>query len=133
MISIKHRYDIEMLWKKYKYEVMWHDQNSYNRIRKMMKDKYEYYEVRDMIHSALLIEPSKGSVVNAFSHVWGYFKKICEPSEKELFKKLKEQYVLDQVETTTLIYFIYCMAMFYDVTYLKDSSLIKNFKIKIAN
>ena len=29
-----------------------------------------------MIDEALLIEPSIGSVCNAFDHMWGYFKNV---------------------------------------------------------
>ncbi|GGI43353.1 DUF1722 domain-containing protein [Mammaliicoccus stepanovicii] len=124
---MKNRFAIEMLWKEYKYEVMWHNQNSYNLIREMMKEEVEYNEIRDAILDALMIQPSKGSVINTFCHLWGYFKKICTESEKEQFKRLHNQYLVGQVTERKLIFFIYCMSQFYNIHYLKESSLIKNF------
>ncbi|BAE17235.1 YbgA family protein [Staphylococcus saprophyticus] len=129
MSIIKHRHEMELLWKAYKYEVMWHSQQSYNEIREMLKGQCEYRDVEEAIDHALSIQPSKGSVINTFSHIWGYFKKFCSASEKALFKKLKAQYLLDRIDTHTLIFFIYCMTRYYDVTYLKESTLIKNFSI----
>ncbi|AKS68135.1 type II DNA modification enzyme [Staphylococcus schleiferi] len=121
------RHEIEVLWKTYKYEVMWHHQNSYNLIRTTLKGDCNYDEVKALIDQALAIEPTKGSVINALSHMWGYFKKMCRPSEKHLYESLKTHYLLDQVEEDTLILFLYCMAMTYDVQYIKESSIIKNF------
>jgi len=127
--KIKERQAIEILWKTHKYEVMWHDQKSYNRIREMLKANCTYDEVENEIQNALSMQPSKGSVVNAYSHVWGYFKKFCRVSEKKLFKKLKDQYLADQISETTLLQFIYCMTIYYNIQYLKESSLIQNFSM----
>ena len=41
-----------------------------------------------MIDDALLIEPSIGSVCNAFDHMWGYFKKCAEEEERQQSKLL---------------------------------------------
>lgn len=106
---------------------MWHHQNSYNLIRTTLRGDCDYDEVKALINQALTIKPTRGSVINALSHMWGYFKKMCRPSEKHLYESLKTHYLLDQVEEDTLILFLYCMAMTYDVQYIKESSIIKNF------
>lgn len=131
MSAINQRHEVELLWKAYKYEVMWHSQKSYDHIRAMMKAHDAYNEVQDAISDALSIQPSQSSIINAFCHIWGYFKKFCRDSDIALFKKLKAQYEQGRIDEDTLIFFLYCMTMFYDVTYLKTSTLIQ--KCSIAN
>ncbi len=46
-------------------------------IRNALKTDLSLHQVQQMIDVALLIEPSIGSVCNAFDHMWGYLK-MCE-------------------------------------------------------
>lgn len=86
MSIIKHRHEMELLWKAYKYEVMWHSQQSYNEIREMLKGQCEYRDVEEAIDHALSIQPSKGSVINTFSHIWVILKSFVAPQRKHYLK-----------------------------------------------
>lgn len=70
---MKERGHIEQLWREEKYHVLLHSQQSYQMIRNALKTDLSLHQVQQMIDDALLIEPSIGSVCNAFDHMWGYF------------------------------------------------------------
>ena len=71
---MKERGKIEKLWREEKYRVLFHDQNSYHSIRTLLKSPTTLDEVEEHIANALTITLTKGSVINAFEHMWGYFK-----------------------------------------------------------
>lgn len=73
---MKERGYIEQLWREEKYHVLLHSQQSYQIIRNALKTDLSIHQVQQMIDDALLIEPSIGSVCNAFDHMWGYFKNV---------------------------------------------------------
>ena len=73
---MKERGHIEQLWREEKYHVLLHSQQSYQMIRNALKTDLSLHQVQQMIDDALLIEPSIGSVCNAFDHMWGYFKNV---------------------------------------------------------
>ncbi len=81
------RYQIEQLWRQYKYEVLWHNQNSYNNIRETMKQSPSYEDIALLISDALTIKPTKGSIINTYEHMWGYFKK-CVVRQKMNSRKI---------------------------------------------
>ena len=41
----------------------------------MLKGDPSLKEVQNEIANALAITPTKGSIINAYDHMWGYFKK----------------------------------------------------------
>ncbi|QPT05089.1 YbgA family protein [Staphylococcus carnosus] len=114
----------EKLWSRYKYEVLWHDQNAYNDIRFLMNNDVEIEIIQQKIQYALNKQPSKGSIINAYCHMWGYFKKISTEQEKQLFKKLKTDFENHIITEKVLIDFIKKLADLYEVTYLKQSTII---------
>lgn len=65
---MKERGHIEQLWREEKYHVLLHSQQSYQMIRNALKTDLSLHQVQQMIDDALLIEPSIGSVCNAFDH-----------------------------------------------------------------
>ncbi|PTE95127.1 DUF1722 domain-containing protein, partial [Staphylococcus equorum] len=113
------RYQIEQLWRQYKYEVLWHDQNSYNKIRERMKQNPTYGDIASLISYALILKPTEGSIINAYDHMWGYFKKIRSSSENEFQKSLKYQFQQHKIDETYLLEFLKSMAYFYNVDYIK--------------
>ncbi|MDG0843078.1 YbgA family protein [Staphylococcus equorum] len=121
-------YQIEQLWRQYKYEVLWHNQNSYNNIRETMKQSPSYEDIALLISDALTIKPTKGSIINTYDHMWGYFKKMCSSSENEFQKDIKYQFQQHKIDETYLLEFLKSMADFYNVDYIKQSSIIKSLK-----
>lgn len=73
---MKERGHIEQLWREEKYHVLLHSQQSYQMIRNALKTDLSLHQVQQMIDDALLIEPSIGSVCNAFDRMWGYLKNV---------------------------------------------------------
>ncbi|KAB2478415.1 DUF1722 domain-containing protein [Staphylococcus arlettae] len=116
----------EKLWSRYKYEVLWHDQKTYNDIRYLMNNDAQIELVQQKIQYALNKQPSKGSIINAYCHMWGYFKKISTEQEKQLFIKLKIDFENQIIREKELIDFIKRLADLYEVTYLKQSTIINN-------
>lgn len=117
----------ELLWAKHKYEVMWHSQNHYLAIRERLKQEVDINDIQSLIDEALVIKPTKGSIVNTFDHLWGYFKKICEIDEKKQYIALKENFINEKEAASVLIEFIQKLTIRYKVDYLLNSSLLYKF------
>ena len=58
-----------------------------------------------MIDDALLIEPSIGSVCNAFDHMWDILKKCANEEERQQSKLLKADFINGKIDTQTLLDF----------------------------
>lgn len=119
------QYQIEQLWKQHKYEVLWHDQNKYKMIREQLKYDPTIEEIETLINEALSTTPSTGSIINAYDHMWGYFKRKCSSSEKSLHNYLKEAFKKEEVDEIYLLQFLKSMANYYDVNYIKSSTIIQ--------
>lgn len=119
------QYQIEQLWKQHKYEVLWHDQNKYKMIREQLKYDPTIEEIETLINEALSTTPSTGSIINAYDHMWGYFKRKCSSSEKSLHNYLKEAFKKEEVDEICLLQFLKSMANYYDVNYIKNSTIIQ--------
>lgn len=117
--------EAETLWAHYKYEVMMHSQGHYNLIRETLKTSEDPREIQDLIDAACEIEPTKGSILNTFDHLWGYFKKDCTTEEKEQYKHLKEEFQADTYTQKDLLIFIKEMTDKYEAPYLSQSSVIQ--------
>lgn len=82
---------LEQEWARYKYKVMSKSQKSYNDLRKLFKDNQsvdvrEFYQVVDKVESHNI-----SAEMNAFQHVWGYFKKLASSREKDVYLSLFEE------------------------------------------
>ena len=116
---MKERGHIEQLWREEKYHVLLHSQQSYQMIKNL-----SLHQVQQMIDDALLIEPSIGSVCNAFDHMWGYFKKCANEEERQQSKLLKADFINGKIDTQTLLDFLAELANKYDVQYLLQSRVL---------
>lgn len=74
-------------------------------IRNALKTDLSLHQVQQMIDDALLIEPSIGSVCNAFDRMWGYFKKCANEEERQQSKLLKADFINGKIDTQTLLDF----------------------------
>ena len=83
---------LEQEWARYKYYAMSKSQKAYNELRLIFRnnnatDPILFYKWIDDIQ---YLEPNIKSEINAFSHVWGYFKKFATIKEKEAYLKFIE-------------------------------------------
>ena len=75
-----------------------------------------------MLQEAALQVPTRKTLTTAYEHVWGYFKKIATPEEKNDY--LRRLAVLE-VDNDQLGSFLKNLTLKYQVTYLMHSRLIR--------
>ncbi|MBN4908442.1 YbgA family protein [Staphylococcus sp. EG-SA-13] len=118
------RADIEKLWRHEKYNVMMHSQKSYLDIREALKGDITYDDLQSKIDDAKAIVPTKGSIINTYDHMWGYFKKIATEEERNQYLQYKSQYQENEIQYQCLIKFIYKLAVKYNQKYLLESTIL---------
>lgn len=126
---MKERGYIEKLWREEKYNVLYHSQQHYNYIRELLKQSPTLNEVQLTINEALQTTPSNGSIINAYDHMWGYFKHKANEIEKNKSAQLKADFKQDNVQSKELLIFIKYLADKYEVSYLQKSTLL-NFQLE---
>ena len=78
------RRQCERLWAANKYLVLSHSNKIYLEIRNYLKnEEVSLDQVQAYIDQALDLPENPGQVVNAFQHIWGYFKKKATASERK--------------------------------------------------
>lgn len=121
---MKERGKIEKLWREEKYRVLLHDQNAYNIIRALLKESPSLEEVQFKINEAINHSPTTGSIINAYEHMWGYFKNIATENEKHKALMLKDDFMNHQIELDTLLSYLSQLANKYDIKYLQESTVL---------
>lgn len=121
---MKERGKIEKLWREEKYRVLLHDQNAYNIIRALLKESPSLEEVQFQINEAINHSPTTGSIINAYEHMWGYFKNIATENEKHKALMLKDDFMNHQIELDTLLSYLSQLANKYDIKYLHESTVL---------
>lgn len=118
------RSEMEKLWRHEKYLVMYHSQNHYNQIREALKTDCDLNKLESLIEDAKKVTPTKGSIINAYQHMWGYFKKMATDEEKAAYHQSQQVFSDNEWSEETLLDFIRSLAMKYDVKYLLNSSVL---------
>lgn len=112
-------------WAELKYLIMSKSQTSYQQISQLFRDNTWNEEkeqaFRNNIQLALLSKPAKGALVNAYQHVWGYFKTVATQEEKKQYHQLLANF---SMEADLLLPFLQSLAEKYQVTYLLESKLL---------
>lgn len=121
---MKERGKIEKLWREEKYRVLLHDQNAYNIIRALLKESPSLEEVQFQINEAINHSPTTGSIINAYEHMWGYFKNIATDNEKHKALMLKDDFMNHQIELDSLLSYLSQLANKYDIKYLQESTVL---------
>ncbi|MBW4836265.1 MAG: YbgA family protein [Staphylococcaceae bacterium] len=121
---MKERGKIEKLWREEKYRVLLHNQNAYNKIRALLKESPSLEEVQFQINEAINHSPTTGSIINAYEHMWGYFKNIATENEKHKALMLKDDFMNHQIELDTLLSYLSQLANKYDIKYLQESTVL---------
>ena len=115
---------IEKLWREEKYRVLLHNQNAYNKIRALLKESPSLEEVQFQINEAINHSPTTGSIINAYEHMWGYFKNIATDNEKHKALMLKDDFMNHQIELDSLLSYLSQLANKYDIKYLQESTVL---------
>lgn len=123
--NMSKRHEIEKKWAQEKYKVMMHSQKHYERIRKELKGKPDIEVLDVLIDGAMETTPTKGSIMNTYNHMWGYFKKVCTEKERTTAMDLEEKFKAQEVESEALLKFIAELADKYEVKYLQNSSVLQ--------
>ena len=72
--------------------------NDYNYIRELLKQSPTLNEVQLTINEALQTTPSNGSIINAYDHMWGYFKHKANEIEKTNQLKVTSNKIMFKVK-----------------------------------
>lgn len=116
--------EIEALWSREKYRVMYFSQRHYDEIRGVLKRGTDLKRVEILIEEAVTLEPTKGSIINAYQHMWGYFKKYALLSERDTYINKMSAFENDEIEGKELMDFILQLAAKYEVNYLLKSTIL---------
>ncbi|KZE37293.1 hypothetical protein AV656_12045 [Bhargavaea cecembensis] len=116
---------MEQLWSREKYRVMYHSQAHYDRIRETLKENPALSDIETLIGEAVRIPPTPGSVRNAVQHMWGYFKKEADDSEKQEYLRLVEGASSGTIREKELLQFLGELAVKYSAEYLLNSTILK--------
>lgn len=123
--------DWQKKWARHKYWVMAHSQQIYNQIRQLAKDN-DWSEdkaalLEHLLAEAALQSPSQQTLTTAYQHIWGYFKKICLPEEKETYLRLLADLT---VTSDQLGPFLKQLTLKYQIPYLMASRIIQEIEDK---
>ncbi|GAA3733609.1 DUF1722 domain-containing protein [Salinicoccus jeotgali] len=121
---MKERRETERLWAREKYRVMYHSQQHYNRLREALKRGAGITEVRGLIEDAVAVPPTKGSMMNAFDHIWGYFKKECIVAERDRYANMKKEFKAGNLTEEEMLDYLKSLAILYQQKYLLDSTML---------
>ena len=125
MTTTNPRRKCERLWAANKYLVLSHSNKIYLEIRNYLKnDEVSLDQVKAYIDQALDLPENSGQVVNAFQHIWGYFKKKATASEKEMFMAQLESYATGRIPQMCLVASVKELLIKYPNRYLEESTLI---------
>ncbi|EOH86109.1 hypothetical protein UAO_02619 [Enterococcus villorum ATCC 700913] len=116
-------------WARWKYFVMARSQKKYLALRQLFsgnqwseEKKATFYQQLDSVKKMPVDLKAKQ---NTYEHVWGYFKKVATPVEKQQFFTLLEQLTKEQDEALP---YLYELAKKYQQSYLLDSHLFDECK-----
>ena len=125
MTTTNPRRQCERLWAANKYLVLSHSNKIYLEIRNYLKnEEVSLDQVQAYIDQALALPENPGQVVNAFQHIWGYFKKKASQKEREDFMYLLSRYEYGKIPQEQLILAVRNLLENYPNPYLQNSSLL---------
>lgn len=117
----------QRLWAANKYLVLSHSQKIYLQIRAYLKqEEVEVKVVEALIQEALAVAENRSSVVNAYQHIWGYFKKVAEDDEKKKFLTLLEDYQTGVLEKDIVLAYLASLLTKYPNKFLEESTIFQS-------
>lgn len=125
-MSKEERKKVENLWARNKYLVLSKSHKYYLSIRDYLKgEDLEVASVKKLIDKALDLPENKKDVVNAYQHIWGYFKEDASPAEKEKFLSLIDFYQKDIIAKEEVLEYLKILLEKYPYDYLQKSTIFK--------
>mgnify|MGYP002711920789 FL=1 len=116
----------EVLWAKNKYLVLSKSHAYYLKIRNYLKrDDANILGVEKFIAEAIALDESKKDVINAYHHIWGYFKDQAGEENKEKFLALLNDYKNDRIQKGIILAFLKELLEKYPNDYLENSTIFK--------
>lgn len=113
---------LEEEWDRYKYRVMEHSQAAYRAVAQHFSHtRPQPAEVYSLIEAALDGPAAVVDQLNAARHVWGYFKNLARPAEKEEYLRRTRRFQAGQSGIRPLKNHLYRMAQRYQVDRLLES------------
>ncbi|NLY09301.1 MAG: YbgA family protein [Tissierellia bacterium] len=123
----KNKKACEELWAKNKYLVLSKSQRAYKEIREYLKlDIVDVVYLNEVINNVINMEENRGECVNAFQHIWGYFKTEATNEEKRAFCVLIQEYLECKKEKADLVSYINYLLLKYPNEYLNNSTLLES-------
>lgn len=123
-MSKEERKKAEELWARNKYLVLSKSHKYYLSIRDYLKgEDPQVVNVKKLIDSAMALAENKKDVVNAYQHIWGYFKDDASPAEKEKFLSLIDHYQNDIIAKEEVLAFLAILLEKYPYDYLQKSTI----------
>ena len=117
--------ECEDLWAKNKYYVLSKSHKAYLNIREYLKEKeVDIAYLQEKIQSAKDIKESKKDFHNAILHVWGYFKKEANETEKQGLFVLLEEYREGKKNQESVIQYLNALLKRYPNEYLQESTFL---------
>jgi uncharacterized protein YbgA (DUF1722 family) len=125
--------ETELLWASEKYTVMAKGYNFYKDIQGKLREAQsaaDYMEIEKRIVRVKQKPFDKKALINTLEHVWGYFKKTADDSDKQQFFSLldelrdAEDEHFDEIPYEIHLYMHYLLQK-YPSDYLKQSTFIK--------
>ena len=125
-MSKEERKKAEELWARNKYLVLSKSHKYYLSIRDYLKgEDLEVASVKKLIDKALDLPENKKDVVNAYQHIWSYFKEDASPAEKEKFLSLIDFYQKDIIAKEEVLDYLKILLEKYPYDYLQKSTIFK--------
>lgn len=114
----------EELWAANKYLFLSKSHTYYLIIRDYIKrDNISSKDVQRFIDKALGFAESKKDVINAYQHIWGYFKDQANKAEKEDFFRLIDDYENDKICKESILEYLSKLLSKYPNEYLENSTI----------
>lgn len=115
----------QLEWASIKYLILSKSQSDYRAIGKLFADngwdEEKEKAFRSTLQHALAEPPQKGNLINAYQHVWGYFKNKATETERKKYEDLIQNFSLDQDELTL---YLKELALKYQEPYLVQSTFL---------
>ncbi len=83
-----------------------------------------YTKYRKKLNELLSKTPDRGKYVNAYEHIYGYFKKHATIEEKNKFSELIESYKKGQMSNGEIERYLFELASKYEIGYIIDQSIL---------
>lgn len=117
--------ECEEIWAKNKYYVLSKSHKIYLEIREYLKEReVDVLYLQGKIQKARDMEESKKDFSNAILHVWGYFKKEANETEKQGLFSILEGYMDGKNNKQSVIEYINALLEKYPNKYLQESTLL---------